>query len=100
MRRLLTNRSNLELDGNADALITAVVGATSTDPGKRSVVLVQAPGAFLTPWRGKADAVLAMFLGGEETGSAWADVLFGDTPPSGRLVRILSSAVCLRCVRS
>ena len=30
-------------------------------------------------------AILAMFLGGQETGAAWASVLFGDEAPSGRL---------------
>ena len=30
--------ANLELDGNADTLITAVVGATSTDPSRLATV--------------------------------------------------------------
>lgn len=74
------DRSSLRLDHDADQLVTAV-----SRVAKRTVVLVMAPGAFLTPWRGRVDAVLAMFLGGQGSGGAWADVLFGDTPPMGRL---------------
>lgn len=33
----------------------------------------------------QVDAIGALFLGGEQTGTAWADVLFGDVPPSGHL---------------
>ena len=74
------DRKSLSLDGGCDALVSAV-GRVA----KKTIVLVQAPGAFLTPWRGEVEAIAVMFLGGQETGGAWADVLFGDTPPSGRL---------------
>jgi len=46
---------------------------------------VQAPGAVVMPWRDSVAAILIMFLGGQETGSAWADVLFGVHAPTGRL---------------
>jgi len=74
------DRENLHLDGTADELISVLSRAS-----KKLVVLLMIPGAVLTPWRNDAQAILAMFLGGETTGDAWADVLFGDIAPSGRL---------------
>jgi len=49
------------------------------------VVALQTPGTVLINWRGNASAIINMFLAGQETGGAWADVLFGDVNPSGRL---------------
>jgi beta-glucosidase len=49
------------------------------------VVLLSTPGPVLTNWRAKANAVVNMFLAGEQTANAWADVLFGTVNPSGRL---------------
>jgi len=74
------DRPNLDLDDNVDNLISKVA-----DHSKKVVVLMQIPGAVLMPWRHVVPGILVMFLGGQETGSAWADVLFGDHPPSGRL---------------
>jgi beta-glucosidase len=49
------------------------------------VVILQTPGPVLTNWRLKANAIVNMFLAGEQTANAWADVLFGVVNPSGRL---------------
>ena len=73
------DRPNLSLDSGADALIAAVAAAAP-----KTVALVAAPGAFLTPWRAEVAAAAVLFLGGQESGSAWADVLFGDVAPTGR----------------
>jgi len=74
------DRPNLNLDGDADSLIANV-----SKVSKNVVVLMQIPGQVLTPWRDSVGAIMALFLGGQATGDAWADVLFGDTPPSGKL---------------
>jgi len=74
------DRPNLDLDGNASSLISAVAAVCN-----KTVVLLQIPGAVLMPWRDKVSAILTLFLGGQETGLAWADVVFGDVEPSGRL---------------
>jgi len=73
------DRMTLNLDGNVNALIDAVA------PLKPTIVLMQTPGAVLTPWRHKVNAIANLFLGGEESGGAWASVLFGDEPPAGKL---------------
>ena len=43
------------------------------------------PGAVLTPWRDDVQAILASFPPGQEWGNAFADILFGDAAPTGRL---------------
>ena len=75
------DRTSLALDDDADALVRAVAGVNTT----KTVVLVQTPGAVIMPWVDDVDAIAMMFLGGEETGAAWADVLFGLHDPTGRL---------------
>jgi len=74
------DRPHLHLDGFADGLISAVAASA-----KKTVVLVQAPGAVLMPWKDEVDGIAVMFLGGQETGNAWASVIFGDQSPEGRL---------------
>lgn len=74
------DRKNLSLDDDADGLIALVA-----DYAEKTVVLVQTPGAVLMPWRDSVAAILVLFLGGEETGNAWANALFGEHAPAGRL---------------
>jgi len=52
---------------------------------KKTVVLTEIPGQTLMAWRDSADAIATNFLAGEETGKAWAAVLFGDHSPTGKL---------------
>ena len=50
------------------------------------IVLATAPGAILTTgWAEHADAIALLFLGGSQSGNAWADVLLGTLSPSGKL---------------
>jgi beta-glucosidase len=74
------DRQSLSLDADCDGFISSVAQVS-----RRVVVLVMTPGAFLTPWRSEVSAIATMFLGGQETGDAWADVVFGDVSPAGRL---------------
>lgn len=77
----MVDRTDLSLYDGADALIEAVAAE------KKTVVLMQTPGAVLTPWRDhpNVSAIMNLFLAGEETGTAWAQVLFGDLSPAGKL---------------
>lgn len=74
------DRPNLHLDGDADRLIEAVAGTRSN-----VIVLTQICGTVLMPWKDQVEGIASLFLGGQETGSAWGDVLFGDHAPTGRL---------------
>merc|ERR1719456_1280335 len=66
------DRTSLSLDGDSDKEIEKVAKTLPT------AVLLMIPGAVLTPWRSSTSAILALFLGGEETGRAIASVVFGD----------------------
>jgi beta-glucosidase len=74
-----SDRNHLDLD-NARNLIPPVAKAA-----KKTVVITQMPGSSLMTWRDSVAAIATMFLGGQETGNAWASVLFGDHAPTGRL---------------
>jgi len=78
------DRPNLDLDFNAEGVIRRVA-----EEKKPIVVLVQAPGTVLLPWRSLVSAIGIMFLGGEHTSSAWEAVVFGDVAPSGKLPLVL-----------
>lgn len=66
------------------ALHTKLVDAVSAvNP---NVVVVLSGGAVIEmPWADKVKGILNCYLGGEATGSAAADILFGDVNPSGKL---------------
>ena len=51
------------------------------------------PGPFLTPWRDSVAAIVDFGFPGEQEGSAVADILFGDTNPSGKLPHTLPNVV-------
>jgi len=74
-----SDRQILFMAWNAESLIKMVATIRPV------VVLTETPGPILTPWRSKAAAVLNLFHGGEQTGKAWASVLFGDVSPAGKL---------------
>jgi beta-glucosidase len=74
------DRDHLDLDGNMDNFVPSVAAAS-----QKTVVLTEIPGQTLMSWRDSADAIATNFLAGEETGTAWAKVLFGDHSPTGKL---------------
>lgn len=73
------DRRNLSLDDETNALIDGVCYM------KPTIVLLETSGAVLTPWRDRVSAIANLFHAGEQTGNAWASLLFGDAEPKGRL---------------
>lgn len=74
------DRTSLALPGRQDDLVRAVAAVNP-----RTVVVVNAGAPVLMPWRDDVAAVLLTYFGGQEYGSALADVLLGDREPGGRL---------------
>ncbi|RDW82921.1 hypothetical protein BP5796_04412 [Coleophoma crateriformis] len=75
-----TDRTSMSLPGHMDALITAVAEANP-----RTVVCMQSGTPVGMPWVSKVKGLIHAWYGGNETGNAIADVLFGDTNPSAKL---------------
>lgn len=71
----------MDLPAGTDALISAV---TAANP-KTVVVMQSGTPVTMAPWISKTPALLHAWYGGNETGNAIADVLFGDVNPSGKL---------------
>ncbi|PSR97621.1 glycosyl hydrolase family 3 C-terminal domain-domain-containing protein [Coniella lustricola] len=76
-----SDRAGMDLPPGIDELIEAVAAAA---PGK-TVVVNQSGTPVTMPWADKVSAIVQAWYGGNETGNAIADVLFGDANPSGKL---------------
>ncbi|HEX7758579.1 MAG TPA: glycoside hydrolase family 3 C-terminal domain-containing protein [Caulobacteraceae bacterium] len=74
------DRRDLELPGDQNALVEAVLAA---NPNTAIVFTGGSPYAF--PWIEHVPALLCAWLGGEEGPDAVARILFGAAEPSGRL---------------
>lgn len=74
------DRADLELPGDQNALVEAVLAANP-----RTVVVLVGGAPYALPWIDHVPAVLQAWLGGEEGPDAAARILFGQAAPSGRL---------------
>ena len=75
------DRTNLRLPGNQEELIRKVKAT-----GKPGVVILVAGNAVeMLNWYQDVDAILTVWRPGMEAGAALAEILFGETNPSGRL---------------
>lgn len=70
----------LELENRQNELVQAVVAANP-----HTIVVLKTGSAVLMPWVDQVPALVEAWYPGEEDGNAVADVLFGETNPSGRL---------------
>jgi beta-glucosidase len=75
-----SDRPDLELPGNQDALIEAVAQA-----GKRTIVVLNTGGPVLMPWLDKVAGVIEAWYPGQEDGNAIAAILYGDVNPAAKL---------------
>ncbi len=74
------DRASLALPGRQDELVAAVAAVNP-----RTIVIVNAGGPVLLPWREDVGAVLLSWFPGQEAGDGLADMLFGAQEPGGRL---------------
>ncbi|CAK7220638.1 hypothetical protein SBRCBS47491_004256 [Sporothrix bragantina] len=75
-----SDRRTLELPAHVNYLIESVLAVNP-----KTIVVSQAGCPITMPWLGRASAVCHAWYGGQETGRAISDVLFGKTNPSGRI---------------
>ena len=74
------DRVNMDLPGDQDELIRQVAAANPN-----TIVVLNAGSPLSMTWVDEVAAVLQSWYGGQESGNALADILFGDESPSGKL---------------
>jgi beta-glucosidase len=74
------DRTDLELRGEQAELIQRVAAVNPN-----TIVVLNTGAPVTMDWLSEVPAVLQAWYGGQEAGNAIADVLFGDTNPSGKL---------------
>ncbi len=74
------DRPDMELTGKQNTLIEQVAAANP-----RTIVVLNTGSPITMPWLDKVAAVVQAWYPGQECGNAIADVLFGETNPSGKL---------------
>ena len=74
------DRRNMDLPGKQDELVEQVAAANP-----RTIVVLNTGSPVTMPWLEQVAAVVQAWYPGQECGNAIADVLFGDTNPSGKL---------------
>src|SRR5213076_2300215 len=74
------DRPDMALPGKQDELVEQVAAANP-----RTIVVLNTGSPITMPWLDKVAAVVQAWYPGQECGNAIADVLFGDTNPSGKL---------------
>jgi beta-glucosidase len=70
----------MDLPGHTNKIIKAVLSANPN-----TAIVIQSGTPVSMPWVNSAPAILQAWYGGNETGNAIADVLYGDFNPSAKL---------------
>ncbi|OQO06603.1 hypothetical protein B0A48_08388 [Cryoendolithus antarcticus] len=74
------DRPHMDLPPHSDELISRVL-----DANPNTIVVIQSGTPVTMPWVSKAKAIVQAWYGGDETGHAIADVVYGAVNPSGKL---------------
>jgi beta-glucosidase len=74
------DRENLDLPGDQNALVEAVLAANP-----RTVVVLSNGAPYVLPWIDHAPALIEAWMGGEAGPDAVARIILGEAEPSGRL---------------
>ncbi|HCJ34624.1 MAG TPA: glycosyl hydrolase, partial [Ktedonobacter sp.] len=74
------DRPNMDLPGKQDTLVEQIAAANP-----RTIVVLNTGSPISMPWLEQVAAVMQAWYPGQECGNAIADVLFGDSNPSGKL---------------
>ena len=74
------DRTHMNLPENQNRLMAELIKT-----GTPIVAVLSTGGAVLLPWREQVDSILLMYLGGQNSGSAVADLLLGKANPCGKL---------------
>ena len=74
------DRVHMDLPENQNRLMAELIKT-----GTPIVAVLSTGGAVLLPWREQVDSILLMYLGGQNSGSAVADLLLGKANPCGKL---------------
>lgn len=74
------DRADMELVGRQNELVSAVLAANPN-----TVVVLSSGAPLALPWASQAPALVQAWLPGEEGATALAQILFGETSPSGKL---------------
>lgn len=87
------DRDSLDLPADQVALLSRLADVRDRTGASLVVVLSNGSPVAMDPWHDRVDAIVEAWLGGQGTGHAVADVLFGRTNPSGRTAETFPLAV-------
>lgn len=74
------DRTTMNMPEGHDALISAVLAVQPS-----AIIVTQAGTPISMPWHSEAHSMIHSWYGGNESGNALADVIFGKANPSGKL---------------
>jgi len=80
MGKNLADRKDLDVMHNGNKLIEEI-----SEINKNIVVIINSPGPVNLEWKDKVKSIIFGGLAGPESGNAIADIIFGDSNPSGHL---------------